>query len=342
MKQFILKYKGIILQFLLIILVFVTGVFVSNAVVLRIWSSLLIANWFFLLISISGIFLMSLHYLTGAKWSEPIIPVVREFKKGIPFLSFTFLMMLAGREYLFIHNEPSRLRILEYEIFTVFASAMLFFVYFFDDIFRKKNFTEKQRSIVELLLLIPSLYILSKIWIRDIYPSFSNPVLVFYLISCSLLIGLCILTLLLIKNYKDCLEVNEKLLYNLGRYMLVIIMIRGYLWYSQALIISYTGLTIEKSVLPTNNYLLGYYTIGLLFSFLIPFIMLLFARVKANPKYMYLLAVLILIGQYFELYYMVYNAVIVTNYSISLIDVSVFYGFMLLFILYVSNRRIAI
>lgn len=342
MRQFLLKYKDIILQLFIILLIFVAGLSVNNDVVLRIWSSLLIANWFFLLISVSGIFLLSLHYLTGAKWSEPLLPLLREFKKGIPFLSFTLLVMIAGIGNLFNIDELNTFSIIVKAILTVSASGLLFFVYFFDDIFRNRKFTEKQRSIIELLLLIPALYILSKVWLRDLYPTFSNPVFVFYLISCSLLSGLCIATLLLIQNYEDYIETHKKTLYNLGRYLMAIIMIRAYLWFTQTLIFSYAGISDEISIIPTNKYLSGYYAIGILFSFLIPFIMLLFGKVKANPKYMYSLAVLILIGQYFDLYNLVYNAAILTNYRLSLIDISVFYGFVLLFILYIRNRKIVI
>jgi hypothetical protein len=285
---------------------------------------------------------MSLHYLTGAKWSEPLLPILREFKKSIPFLSVSFLIMLAGTSNLFNLEEQNRFSILAKAILTVLASGMLFFVYFFDEIFRSRKFTEKQRSIIELLLLIPALYIMSKVWLRDLYPTFPNPVFVFYLISSSILIGLSIVTFMIIKindaNFKD----NKKLLYNLGRYLMAIIMIRAYLWFSQAIIFGYAGISDELSLVASNKYMISYQAIGIFFGFLIPFIMLLFAKVKMNPKYMYLIAVLILIGQYFDLYYMVYNAAIVSNYKLSLIDISVFYGFMLMFILYVRNRRIAI
>jgi len=320
----------------------VTGLMANNEIVLRIWSSLLIANWFFLLISVSGIFLMSLHYLTGAKWSEPLLPLIREFKKGIPFLSFTFLVMLAGIGNLFKIDDNVRFSIIAKAILTVSSACLLFFVYFFDDIFRNRKFTEKQRSIIELLLLIPAMYIMSKVWLRDLYPTYSNPVFVFYLISCSLLTGLSIVTVLFIGNYKDYSDSNNKTLTNLGRYLMAMIMIRGYLWFTQALIFSYAGISNEISFLPTNLYMVGYCSLGLLFSFLIPFISLLFAKVKTNAKYMYTIAVLILIGQYFDLYYLVYNVAIVSNYRLSLIDISVFYGFMLLFVLYFSNRRIVV
>ena len=342
MKQFILKYKDLFLQMLLIITLFIMGITLNDDVILRIWSSLLIVNWFFLLISISGIFLLSLHYLTGAKWSEPLLPLLREFKKGILFLSFTFLVMLAGSGYLFRIDEHSSYNIIRIAILTIAASALLFFVYFFDDIFRKKKFTEKQRSIIELLVLIPALYILSKVWLLDLYPTFSNPVFVFYLISCSLLTGLSIAILLFIRTFEDLLISYKSTLHNLGRYLLAMVMIRGYLWFTQDLIISYAGITNEVSPFSKDVYLTGYYVIGFLFSFLVPFVFLLFRKIKENAKYISRIAVLILIGQYFDLYYLVYKDAIVNNFRLSLIDISVFYGFMLLFLLYIRSRKISI
>ena len=250
--------------------------------------------------------------------------------------------MLAGIDNLFCIDELNRFRIIEKAILTVIASGTLFFVYFFDEIFRTRKFTEKQRSVIELLLLIPSLYIMSKVWFRDLYPAFSNPVLVFYLISCSMLSGLCITTIFLIKNYSDYIETNKKLLYHQGRYLTAIVIIRAYLWFSQVLIFGYAGIANELSLVASNKCLISYRAIAIIFSFLIPFILLLFAKVKTNQKYMYLIAVLILIGQYFDLYYTVYNAAILIKYNISLIDIIVFYGFMLLFILYIKNRRIVV
>jgi hypothetical protein len=342
MKQLILKYKGFMMQILLIAVIFIAGLILNDDVALRIWSSLLIANWYFLLISVSGIFLMSLHYLTGAKWSEPLLPLLREFKKGILFLSFPFLVMLAGSGYLFRFDEQINYPIIGKAILTVIASVMLFFVYFFDDIFRNKKFTEKQRSIIELLVLIPALYILSKIWLRDLYPAYSNPVFIFYLISCSLLLGLSITALLFIRSYEDKLSANKNTLYNLGRYIIALVMIRGYLWFTHYLIIGYAGITNEITLLSKDVYLTGYQVIGILSSFLIPLIFLLFREVKENAKYMYRLAVLILIGQYIDLYYLVYRGSLVSNFRFSLIDIAVFYGFMLLFLLYLRNRKISI
>lgn len=342
MKQFILKYKDFFLQTILILVLFISGLILNSDVGLRIWSSLLIANWFFLLISVSGIFLMSLHYLTGAKWSEPLLPLLREFKKGIPFLSISFLVMLAGSGYLFNIEEQSSSKIIGIAILTVIASALMFFVSFFDDIFRNRKFTEKQRSIIELLLLIPALYILSTVWLRNLYPSYSNPVFVFYLISCSLLSGLSIVSLLFIKSYEDHLESNKKTLWNLSRYIMAMVMIRAYLWFTQYLIISYAGIANEITLLSKDIYLSSYFIIAVLLSFLLPFIFLLFSKVKGNVKYMYRIAALILIGQYFDQYFLVYNAALVSNFRLSLIDIAVFYGFMLLFLLYMRSRKITI
>ena len=137
------------MHILLMLVLFILGILLNADAGLRFWSSLLIANWFFLLISISGIFLISLHHLSNAKWSVPLLPVLREFRKGIPFLSFSFLVMLAGSGYLFRIDEQNSYKIIRIAVLTVSASAMMFFVYFFDDIFRSKKFTEKQRSIIQ-------------------------------------------------------------------------------------------------------------------------------------------------------------------------------------------------
>jgi hypothetical protein len=337
MKQFIQKYRSHVIQILLIAVIFIAGLLLNDDDALRIWSSLLIANWFFLLISISGIFLISLHHLTAAKWSEPLLPVLREFKKGIPFLSFTFLVMLAGSGYLLKIDEQSSFKIIRIAVLTVTASALMFFVYFFDDIFRNRKFTEKQRSIIELMVLIPAVYILSKVWLRDMNPAFANPVFVFYLISCSMLIGLSITAFLFIRSFKD--QLHNNILKNLGRYIMAMVMVRGYLWFSQELITGYAGIKNEITPLSVDVYMTSYYVIGILFSFLLPFIFLLFRKMKENSGYLSKIVILILIGQYFDLYYMVYKGAMAGSFQLSLIDISVFYGLMMLFLYYIKNRK---
>ena len=339
MKQFFLKYKSLLGQLLLIAVIFVAGLLIDDNVAQRIWGNLLTANWFFLLISLSGIFLTCLHYLTGAKWSEPLLPFLRELKKGIPPLSFTFIAMLAGTGYLFKIEDQSNFKIIGMALFTVSGSALLFFVYFFDEIFKHKKFTEKQRSIIELLVLIPALYILGKVWLLNLYPTFSNPVFVFYLISCSLLLGLSVAIILFISSHTDQLKLDKTILYKLGRYLMALLMIRAYLWFTQYLIIGYAGIVNETSLLANNMYLEGYFILGILFSFLLPFIFLLFRKVKESSKFMNRIAVLIIIGCFFDLYYLVFNSGLFINFRMGLIDIGMFYGFILLFLGYIGRRK---
>lgn len=339
MKRFFLKYKSLFGQFLLITVIFVAGLLIDDNVALRIWGNLLTANWFFLLISVSGIFLTCLHYLSGAKWSEPLLPFLRGLKKGIPPLSFTFIAMLAGTDNLFNMVDQSNSKIIGMALLTVTASALLFFVYFFDEIFKNRKFTKKQRSIIELLVLIPALYILGKVWLLNLYPSFSNPVFVFYLISCSLLLGLSVAIILFISNHTDQLKLDKTILYKLGRYLMALLMIRGYLWFTQYLIISYAGIANETSLLANNIYLEGYFILGILFSFLIPFIFLLFRKVKESSKFIYCIAVLIIIGCFLDLCYLVFNSALDINFRMGLIDIGMFYGFIIVFLGFIVSSK---
>jgi hypothetical protein len=233
------------------------------------------------------------------------------------------------------------MQIISIAIITVTATALMFFVYFFDELFRKKQFTEKQRSITELILLIPALYLMSRVWIRDLNQQFPNPVFVFYLICSSVLMGLCISGILFAHNYKSAIESDNKILQNLGRYLMAMLMIRAYLWFSQSIITGYAGISEELSFLPENSKIAAYQGTGILLSFLIPFFLLLFGKVKRNPAAVFYISILILAGQYFDLYYQVFNSSGLQNCSLSLIDVSVFYGFTLMFLLYIRNRKLS-
>jgi hypothetical protein len=120
---------------------------------------------------------------------------------------------------------------------------------------------------------------------------------------------------------------------------MAMVMIRGYLWFSQELITGYAGITNEIVPFSKNIYLTSYYIIGIGFSFLLPFVFLLFRKVKENAAYLSKIVVLILIGQFFDLYYMVYKGTMLSSLRLSMIDISVFYGFMMLFLLYIKKQK---
>jgi hypothetical protein len=75
----------------------------------RAWAAFLLNHFYFMGLAVTGGFLVSLHWLTGATWSAPIRRVAESFTRYLPFALLTLAALYLGRRELFVWAHPERM-----------------------------------------------------------------------------------------------------------------------------------------------------------------------------------------------------------------------------------------
>jgi hypothetical protein len=123
--------------------------------------------------------------------------------------------------------------------------------------------------------------------------------------------------------------VDENHLHDLGKFLFAFTIFWAYIAYSQYMLIWYANLPEETAFfIPRSLAPWAWISVSLIFlKFIIPFLYMLPRWVKRNPDYLAPMAVLILIMQYVDVYWMAYPNLDKNHLVFGLPEILVFLGF---------------
>ncbi len=299
----------------------------------RAWHAYLAGYMYFFIIAIGGLFFTSIQHVTRAGWSVNVRRFCEALASYLP-VAFVFgLILLAGGNSLYewfdhakVEANPLLAHKASYLNPTFFVIRLVVFFALWlmfnkklvgDSLLQDKNgddsLSEKAVgwSIAFLLVFALSFSLYAVDLLMALQPEWFSTIFGVYCFAGLFQSTMATMILLILYCKKKGLlngYVDENHLHDLGKFMFAFTVFWAYIAYSQYMLIWYANLPEETIFyLPRVT---GDWTwvsaFLLLFKFVVPFLALLSRKGKRNPAYLGTLAVLILVMQYVDLYWLIY------------------------------------
>ena len=304
---------------------FFVGLFMDPT---RTWSNILLSGYFLTGIGFWGIMMVAIHYVSNSGWDVVIRRVPEAMFSVLP-IGFIFMILL----YFGMHDiyEWSHADVVATDPILAGKSAWLnptgfmarLVIYFvFWILVGQKIITKSQEensggsSAIGLsafwLYIGGIMFIFSSFdWIMSLEPHWFSTIFGLYNFSGMFTSGLAFLMIALIllrRNgiLKGIVKIDH--LYEIARYLFGFTTFWVYIWFSQHMLIWYANIP-EETVYYIKRHVgvFGSLTIvNILLNWFIPFSILLFRKTKRNEKSLLIVASIILVGRWVDLYMMIF------------------------------------
>ncbi len=344
------------------VIVLAYGFFTNPA---RTWANLLMDNYYFISLAIGAAFFFSLQYITQSGWSAMFQRIPEALMAYIPYAAIIMLVMyfgfhdiyqwsnpdLVANDELLAHKAPYlNIPFFMIRMVIFFACWILLTRYLRKlslredalgslEIFEKLEFWSK----VFIFVLALTFSLASFDWIMSIEAQWFSTIFAFKNFGSAFYHGTSLIGLIAIILHKKGYfkDMNEYHLLDFSRYMFMLSIVWGYLYFSQFMLIWYGNIP-EETIYYAKRWENGW----LIFIFLnfginwfIPFIGLLSQKLDKNVKFVYFICILLLVGLYIDIYEQVMPDFI-TSPAIGIIEIGVFAGLAGLF-LFAFGRALA-
>ena len=329
------------------------------------WPAFLTSFFYFVSLSLGGLFFVAIQHTVNAGWSV----TVRRIAEGLTsFLPIAFLLglilILFGGDSLFewLHEEvvagdPILQRKEPYLNLPFFViRTVIFFGGWIllakiivghslkQDEDGDENRTHKSRrwSIGFLLFFAISYSLFSVDYLMSLHPHWFSTIFGVYCFAGlfqSALAFLIVLTVWMMK--KGLLDnlVNQNHIHDLGKLLFAFTVFFAYIAFSQFMLIWYANLP-EETIFFIHRAHGGWMAISyslLLFKFIVPFLALLPRAAKRNVDWLSLIAILILVMQYVDIYWLVYPNFNEGHIVFGFTELAMFLGGLSLFLFFVMR-----
>lgn len=296
------------------------------------WATLLLVNLYLLGLGLGGLAWLSLHYLTGARWSKSLKAIPQAISMVLPMAAMGLLAVLVCRPSLYVWTldsftaEPSSpLRRLWLNRPFFLARAMIYlglwvaFAAAFLRISRRRGnasdiAVERRRvglSAAFMVVFGITCWLSSLDWIMSLEPNLTSTIFSVYNFSGQFLSSLAAITLLIVGlgSRSDSTSLaTESQLHDLGTLLFAFSSFWMYLWFCQYWLIWYVNNPEETAYFVRRSQgnwpLIG--LLSLAFNWSIPFIVLLFRSAKRSPRMLGIVALVVLIGRWLDLTLMIF------------------------------------
>jgi hypothetical protein len=198
---------------------------------------------------------------------------------------------------------------------------------------KTKNWFIKKSGLV--LLVVSLLIFIIGIDFSFVFSSkWYNSIWCLYYLSSGALISVSFWVLFL-RNEMFAMQNNSNTLviHNIGKLLFLFTFLWGYFFYIQYLIINYTEIAEEQSLYSSR--LNGLWEIiffsFIILSFVIPFVTLLFQKVKKNLYFIKIISKIIIAGQVLHFYWILYSQITTSDFISLLLSLTIFFFFFLSF-----------
>ena len=335
-------------------------------------SNLWLNNVFFTGIAIIGVFFVAFQFVAQAGWSSSIIRIPQSFGYFLPITGVLMLLvfvgsLFVGHEGIFHWTHPG---IMEEDKVIAGKSGYLnvpFFlirmvVYFSlwywiflqlrklslaEDLDKNVKYYEKQSfwSIIFIIVFAVTSSTSAWDWVLSLDTHWFSTMFGWYVFASWFVTGLAVITLTIVflKEAGYLKIVNASHLHDLGKFMFAFSIFWTYIWFSQFMLIQYTG--IPEETIRYYTLLYGFdklyqpaFFINLIANFAFPFLWLMTRDAKRHLILLKVAAFGIIIGHWLDFYLMVMPFTLGAKGGISFIElgfVSIYAGG---FILVVGNN----
>jgi hypothetical protein len=330
----------------------------------RVWPAYLTSFFYFTTLAVGGLFFAAIQHATNAGWSVTTRRFVEAFASFIP-VAFVFgLILLAGGKNLYTWLNPeivasdallqAKQAYLNQGFFWV--RTILFFVLWMVFGFKILGNSVKQDqsgddkythsnlrwSIAFLLVFALSYSLFSVDTLMSLEPHWFSTIFGVYCFAglFQSVMALAVLFIArLVKNKTMPEYINENHLHDVAKFLFAFTIFYAYIAFSQFMLIWYANIPEETSFFLHRSHS-GWMSVSmslLVFKFVVPFLALLPRWAKRTPAHASAVAVLILIMQYVDIFWLVYPNFNEGHLVFSFWEVGVFLGFLGAFLFTVSR-----
>lgn len=342
-----------IIMSLIGLVVFVVGL-VSDPKVT--WASYLTANYYFLSLSMGAAFFFAIQYISQSGWSSAFIRIPTAMMSWIPFSAIFFIILYFGIHSLYewSHEIPDDLLLQHkspYLNIPFFFIRLLFFflVWIILALFLRKlslnednydkgdlngigeHFTKIEFWSKVFIFSFSVTFTLAAFdWIMSIQPHWYSSIFAFKNVIAAFLHGTSIIALLVFilnrRGYFPFFNVYH--LHDFARYIFILSIIWGYMWFAQYMIIWYGNIPEETAYYYyrwESGWKIMFY-LQIILNWAVPFLVLLPVKTSRNMTVITAVIVVLIIGQYIDLFVQIFPA-ITGDLRFGWIEAGLFIGF---------------
>lgn len=324
----------------------------------RAWANLLLNNYYFLSLAIGASFFLALQYITQSGWSAMFRRVPEAMSSYIPFAGLAMLLLYFGIHNIYEWSHPDAVahdahlahKSIYLNIPFFFIRMIVFFaiwtimtrlirkVSLQEDQFGGNTYMEKNElnSKIFIFILAITFSLASFDWIMSIDAhwvstifSIKNFVAAFYHGT-----AVIVLIIILLNERGYFKELNESHLLDFSRYIFMLSIVWGYMFFSQFMLIWFGNIpeeTVYYAERWNNGWKLLFY-MNIIINWFIPFTVLLSQKVDKNKTVVKIICLILIIGQWIDLYDQIMPTYTITP-KFGVIEIGAFVGFAGLFAL---------
>ena len=301
------------------------GMFISQAPASRIWANLWMNALMFLFLGLGALFFWTVNVLGESTWQINIQRILESMSITIPFAIILFIIAFPGLKELFewthtehldsvLQKKTAYLNIPFWLVrFVVYFGLWSFFAIYLRKISLRNDNSPSAKYLGRvrstsgwfMVVFAISSSMAAWDWLMSIDAHWFSTLYGWYIFSSMFVAALAVIILIAIafKHFNVLPNINTEHLHDLGKYLFGFSIFWAYLWVSQYLLIWYSNIPEETIyyVERVNNFeVLFYLNVGV--NFLIPFIALTTRKSKRQPAILAIVALLVLMGHYVDLY----------------------------------------
>lgn len=296
------------------------------------WIDFLVSSLFVVTIAVSGLFFMSVTGIMQTSWLTPIKRIPEAMTKFLPvgfvlmlltYFGFSSLYEWTNTEY--VMNDPILKEKIGYLNVPFYLGRMIFIFLSWiiaSAILRnlslkmdKHGWTPEhiqkiiKASVISLAVFSLTICFAGFDWIMSIEPHWFSTIFGVYVFSGSFVSGIAfmILAVFVLQKWGYLEGFNENNFHDLGKWLFGFSTFWAYIWLSQYLLIWYANIPEETEYYVLREHVFGNGMVfgNVIINWVIPFMVLLPRAMKRNKNVLAALAVLALVGHFYDLYLMV-------------------------------------
>ena len=327
----------------------------------RAWANYLLNNYYFLSLSLGAAFFLTIQYITQSGWASGFNRISESMMAYIPFAAIFFLLLFFGMHNLYHWSHEGAI---EGDVLLQHKSPYLNTPFFYirtiiyfglwisltmalrnfslkEDVAGGLEYFKKSHKYSKILLFVFAITLLfsSIDWIMSLSPHWYSTVFAFKSIVSAFLHGVSIMVLVVLllhrKGYFSFM--NKFHLHDFSRYIFMLAILWGYLWFVQFMIIWYANIP-EETVYYYSRWQEGWKILffsEIILNWGLPFMILLPVAASRSKIAIWIVIILLIVGQYVEQYLQIMPQV-TGKLQFGLLEIGSFLGYAGLFALIVS------
>ena len=328
----------------------------------RTWANYLLNNYYFLSLAMGAAFFGAIQYITQSGWSAAFKRIPEAMVAYIPFAAVFFLLLFFGMHSIFewTHEEVvAEDHLLQHKspylnIPFFFARIVIFFGAWIllSKLLRKLSLKEDETggldyfvkselySKIFIFVIAISFSLFAVDMLMSLEPHWFSTIFAAKSFIAAFMHGSSIITLIvIILSRMGKLEfLNRSHLHDFTRYIFMSSIVWGYFNFAEFMLIWYGNIP-EETAWFVHRWEGVYYVlffVNIILNWAIPFFVLMPRKTSRSKMFIFPVIILLIIGQYTELYYIIWPAV-VHEAKFGLLEIGTFIGFVGIFALVVAT-----